>query len=136
MPREAIGDASLAIDVARGVDSTGGDRPREAPGEDESGTGRGLEGDDVFLWPDIEPEYIALPEHALFSSAKVELGLHSTLYGDYERCVSVFVPAGGFPANAIESWVTRASQMCVTRSGDDTVGGSGYARNPAIGPKR
>ena len=71
MPREATGDASLAIEVARGVDSAGGDRPREAPGEDELGTGRGLEGDDVFLWPDIEPEYRALPGHILFDFAHV-----------------------------------------------------------------
>ena len=51
--------------MARGVDSTGGERPREASGEDELGTGRGLEGDEVFLWPDIEAEGRDLTGHVL-----------------------------------------------------------------------
>lgn len=76
MPREATGDANLAVEVARGVDSGGGDRPRVARGEEELGTGRGLEGDDAFLWPDIEPEYRALPRHILFNFAEVERSFH------------------------------------------------------------
>lgn len=58
------------------MESAGGDRPREAPGEDELGTGRGLEGDDAFLWPDIEPKYRTLLGHVLLDSANVELGFH------------------------------------------------------------
>ena len=73
MPREVTGDASLAVELARGVDSGGGERPR---GEEELGTGWGLEGDDVFLWPDIEPEYKVLPGHVLFNFAQVERSFH------------------------------------------------------------
>lgn len=51
---EAIGDASLAIEVARELDSAPGDLPRETCWADEFGTGWGLEGDGVYLWPDIE----------------------------------------------------------------------------------
>ena len=80
MPREGTGDASLAVEVARGVDSGGGDRPRGARGEEELGTGRGLEGDDVFLWPDIEPEYRVLLGHVLFEFAQVERGFHPIMY--------------------------------------------------------
>ena len=59
-----------------------GERLREALGEDELGTGRGREGDDVFLWPDIEPEYRALPGHVLLKFAKEERGFHPFMYKD------------------------------------------------------
>ena len=53
---EVTGDASLAIEVARESASALGDLPRETlPEGDEPGTGCGLEGDEVCLWP-----YIAL----------------------------------------------------------------------------
>lgn len=53
------------------MESTGGDWPREALGEDELGTGRGLAGEAVFLGAAIEPECTASPRHILCDTAKV-----------------------------------------------------------------
>ena len=71
------------------MDSAGGERPREPPGEDELGTGRGLEGDEVFLEPDIGLDYRALPVHVLCSCAKAEQGYHLNIFGESERYVSL-----------------------------------------------
>jgi len=48
-----MGEASLAMDVARELESPAGDLPREVGFEDGVGTGRGPEGEEGCLWPDI-----------------------------------------------------------------------------------
>lgn len=104
------------MEVARGVDSAGGERPREASGEDELGTGRGLEGDEVFLWPDIEADNRALPGHVLSNLARSEKGFHLVTYGQSERHARIFDCAY---LQAPGSRGHHSVSMCVTRPGDE-----------------
>jgi len=49
---EGTGEANLAVDAARGT-GLPAERPRKDPGEEDIGTGRGLEEDSPFLGVDI-----------------------------------------------------------------------------------
>ena len=59
-----IGDASLAVEVAR-KDSAPGDLPRDASEEAEIGTGLGSVDDEGCLWSFIEGARMELTCHAL-----------------------------------------------------------------------
>ena len=73
------------------MDPTGGDRPREASGEDDCGTGRGLEGEAVLLWLAIEPECIVSPGHICCYVAKEEQDFYSIKSSEFEGYVSLIL---------------------------------------------
>lgn len=49
LPVDGTGEASLAMELARGLEATEGERPRLPSSTSELGTGNGREGEECFL---------------------------------------------------------------------------------------